>query len=111
MGMILVAKISINHRLIQLFLKAMLRVGNCPNLDFLKEMRMKTMMGIKIKNDDEDSGDKKDCEEGKKTKFFYKYDKKKDRVTMKTCGWLQKQKGKKKKLQQICKMKNSKSDK
>merc|ERR1712039_3634 len=58
--------------------------------------------------DEENSGDEEDCEEGKKTKFFEK--KKKDKVLLKTCGWLQKQKNKKK-VMKICKMKSSQSEK
>merc|ERR1712129_426619 len=59
--------------------------------------------------DEEKSGDEEECEEGKKTKFFEK--KRKDKVSLKTCGWLQKQKKNKKKLIKICKMKSSQSEK
>merc|ERR1711982_21766 len=48
--MILVVTLSMNHRLVILFLKPMLSVGNCPDLVFLKEeTMMKTKMEIKTR--------------------------------------------------------------
>merc|ERR1712176_366523 len=52
--------------------------------------------------DNEDSEDNdEDCKEDKATKFFVKYNKKKDRDIFKTCEWLQKQR--KKKQKKMCK--------
>merc|ERR1712176_1306524 len=57
-------------------------------------------------NNDEDNDE--DCEEDEATTFFYRYNKKKDKDIMKTCGWLQK-KGKKKQ-RKICKRINEARD-
>merc|ERR1712125_262032 len=52
-------------------------------------------------DEDEDEDNDEDCEEDRATKFLYKYNKKKDKKIMKTCGWLQNKK--KKKQSGICK--------
>merc|ERR1712157_220379 len=53
-------------------------------------------------DDNEDSEDNdEDCKEDKATKFFVKYNKKKDKDIFKTCKWLQKQR--KKKQKKMCK--------